>query len=155
MSVDVESSDAVILTRRGRERLESRLDRALDRAAELAKTIATDPEHGRDDVDEHLRLVKEIEDLARALGRATMVTDVDEDPQIVELGDEVDIEFEDGEVETFVLVHPVEASTDDASISVNSPLSQALLGHRPGDTVRVEAPAGTYTCTIRARRRAA
>lgn len=154
MSTSVSTDAAVILTSRGRARLEERLDRAFDRAAELAARIATDPEQRQDDMVAHRHLVTEIEELTRALGHATMVREVDEDPQIVELGDEVDVEFDDGDVETYVLVHPVEASTDDASISVDSPLSQALLGRRPGDRVAVAAPAGPYTCTIRARRRA-
>ena len=154
MSSSTLTDTAVVLTSRGRARLQQRLDRALDRVADLADRIATDPEQRQDDVAAHRRLVVEIEELTRALGRATMVADVDEDPQIVELGDEVDVEFDDGALETYVLVHPVEAPTDEASISIDSPLSRALLGRRPGDRVVVEAPAGTYTCTLRARRRA-
>lgn len=154
MPSSVPPDTTVVLTSRGRARLQERLDRALDRAADLATRIATEAEQRQDDVVAHRRLVAEIEELTRALGHATMVADVDEDPQIVELGDEVDVEFDGGDVETYVLVHPVEASTDEASISVDSPLSQALLGRRPGDRVAVEAPAGPYTCTIRARRRA-
>ena len=153
MSSSVSTETTVVLTSRGRARLQERLDRAVERAAELATRIATDPEQRHEDVVAHGRVMAEIGELRRALGHATMVADVVEDPQIVELGDEVDVEFDDGDTETYVLVHPLEASTDDASISVDSPLSQALLGRRPGDRVSVDAPAGSYTCTIRARRR--
>lgn len=154
MSSPVSTDTTVVLTSRGRTRLQDRLDRALDRAAMLATRIANDPDQRHEDVVTHRQVTAEIADLRRALEQATMVTDVDEDPQIVELGDEVDVEFDDGDRETYILVHPLEASTDDASISIDSPLSQALLGRRPGDRVSVDAPAGAYTCTIRARRRA-
>lgn len=143
----------VVLTTRGRERLQSRLDRALARERELDTQIAASAEGREDDVRARARLRAEIHDLTRTLAHPTMITDVDEDPRIVELGDEVDVEFGPGDVETYVLVHPVEASTDEASISVDSPLSKALLGHRVGETVTVQAPDGAYTCTIRARRR--
>lgn len=146
-------ADDIVLTTRGRQRLQARLDQALTRAAELADRIASEPDHGQD-VEDHRRVVAEVEVLSRVLARAARVTDVDEDPEIVELGDEVDVEFPDGETETFVLVHPVESSTDEASISVDSPLSNALLGRRPGERVTVQAPAGSYECRIRARRRA-
>lgn len=146
-------ADAIVLTSRGRHRLQARLDQALTRAAELADRIASEPDHHQA-VEDHQRVVAEVEMLSRVLSRATRVTDVDEDPEIIELGDEVDVEFPDGETETFILVHPVESSTDEASISIDSPLSSALLGRRPGDRVTVQAPAGPYECRIRARRRA-
>lgn len=40
-----------------------------------------------------------------------------------------------GVVERFLIVHPVEAPLDDIRISVRSPLAQALLGHRAGEEV--------------------
>jgi len=45
-------------------------------------------------------------------------------------------------------VHAIEASVDDARISVESPLAKALLGRRVGDNVDVAVPNGTYWCSI-------
>ncbi len=58
------------------------------------------------------------------------------------------IRLDDGTDETYVIVHGVEAVVDDARISVESPLGQALLGRRVGDTVEVAVPMGSYRCTI-------
>lgn len=147
-------TDSIVLTERGRQRLRDRLDHVLDQVAELAERIVEDTDSGPEDVEAHRRLVAEVEDLTRTLATAVSVHDVDEDPSIVELGDEVDVEFPDGTTETFVLVHPLEASSDEASISIQSPMSRALLGRRPGERVTVEAPAGVYSCLLLARRRA-
>jgi transcription elongation factor GreA len=67
---------------------------------------------------------------------------------VVELGDEVLVEFAADETERFLLVDPVEAPLDDVRISVQSPLAQAVLGRRIGEQVEVEAPAGRYRCRI-------
>jgi transcription elongation factor GreA len=66
----------------------------------------------------------------------------------VEVGDTVTIRLEDGTEEAFVIVHAIEASVDDARISVESPLAKALLGRRVGDNVDVAVPNGTYWCSI-------
>jgi transcription elongation factor GreA len=72
---------------------------------------------------------------------------------VVELGDEVTVEFTAGETERFLLTDPVEAPLDQLRISVESPLAQALLGRRVGEQVEVQAPAGPYRCRILATRR--
>lgn len=48
--------------------------------------------------------------------------------------------FDDPEV--FQLVGPAEADPGQGRISYESPLGQALLNRRPGERVRVQAPAG-------------
>ncbi len=148
------SSDPVVLTSRGVSWLRERLDHVLAELAEVSRVDVPGSQRSSDDQALMRRLVVEVDDLTRALAHAVVVVDVDEDPSIVELGDEVDVEFDDGSTDTFVIVHPLEAPMDDASISVDSPLARALLGARPGDRVEVVAPAGAYACVIRARRRA-
>ena len=144
-----------MLTSRGVSWLRERLDHVLAELAEVSRADVRGSERSSDDQALAHRLVAEVDDLTRALARAVTVVDVAEDPTIVELGDEVDVEFVDGSRETYVIVHPLEAPMDDASISVESPLARALLGSRPGDRVEVAAPAGSYVCVILARRRAA
>jgi transcription elongation factor GreA len=67
----------------------------------------------------------------------------------VELGCHVTV-LEEGEdePETFRLVGRVEASPREGRISDESPLGRALLHHKAGDTVRVEAPDGDLVFKI-------
>ena len=67
---------------------------------------------------------------------------------IVELGDEVAVEFANDYTQRFLVVSPIEAPLDDLNISVESPLGQALVGRRVGDQVEVDAPAGRFRCRI-------
>ena len=71
-----------------------------------------------------------------------------ENPGIVELGDEVAVEFANDYTQRFLVVSPIEAPLDDLNISVESPLGQALVGRRVGDQVEVDAPAGRFRCRI-------
>lgn len=66
----------------------------------------------------------------------------------VRLGSRVTIAEDGGSPETYILVGPAEADPTRGKISYESPLGQALLGRMPGDTVTVEAPAGTLTFRI-------
>jgi len=50
--------------------------------------------------------------------------------------------------ETFRIVGPAEADPADGKVSDESPLGQALLGRRVGDTVTVEAPGGEIVFQI-------
>ena len=47
-----------------------------------------------------------------------------------------------GEAKTFVLVGSAEAKPLEGRISNESPVGQALMGHKVGDTVEVETPVG-------------
>lgn len=146
--------EATVLTAAGRRQLESRLDRSLGALADLAERMS----HGQaseEDREEHRWLLHHVEQLSAVLQRAHDVGDVDEDPSVVELGDEIDVEFDDGTVGTYALVDPIETSSAEARISTASPLGRALLGARPGACVTVRAPAGAYRCVVRERRRLA
>ena len=69
----------------------------------------------------------------------------------VTLGSRVTV-VEEGsdEAETFRIVGPAEADPIKGNVSNESPLGSALLGHRVGDTVTVEAPAGEIIFQITA-----
>lgn len=153
MAASSARTDLPVLTSAGRRDVQQRLDRALEALARVAERMNSG-ERGPEELAEHRRLLEQVEQMSAVLRRAARVTDVDEDPTIVEVGDEVDVEI-DGQVDTYALVHPVEASAADGRISIASPLGRALLGARPGDQVVVDAPAGPYTCTVRERRRLA
>ena len=141
-----------VLTAAGRRDVELRLERAQEALVKLDERMKAG-ERTPDEIAEHERLTAQVEQLTAILEQSSDVAAVDEDPTIVEVGDEVDVEDEDGDVETYALVHPAEANASEGRVSVESPLGQALLGARPGDEVVVQAPGGAYTCVVRDRRR--
>ena len=69
--------------------------------------------------------------------------------ETVETGSVVGIKYEgDDDVEWF-LIGSIEERRDDVSvISPSSPLGQALLGYKPGDTVNFQAPNGELQVQI-------
>jgi len=154
MSASSARPDVMVLTSDGRQHLNERRDRALEALAQVAERLKAG-QAGEEDLAERQRLLGQVEECNRVLARAADVAAVDEDPTIVEVGDEVVVEDDEGGVETFALVHPAEANADDGRISAASPLGRALLGARPGDRVVVDAPAGAYPCVVRTRRRLA
>ena len=71
---------------------------------------------------------------------------------IVQMGSKViviDKEFEEDGPSTFMIVGSTEADPDDGKISNESPLGQALLGHKVGTVVDVHAPAGIIKYEIK------
>ena len=51
-------------------------------------------------------------------------------------------ETESGDEYTYTIVDVEEASAAESKISVQSPMAQGLLGHKPGDVVKVQLPGG-------------
>ncbi len=67
----------------------------------------------------------------------------------VEQGSVVGIRYEGDDDTEWFLIGSIEERRDDVAVmSPNSPLGQALLGHKPGDTVSYEAPNGTLSVSI-------
>ena len=134
----------VVLTSEGQRRLAVR-------AAWLATELVPRLAHSQDGwaSGEYERAVSELARLTRILGKAMTTHELPpEDAGIVELGDEVVVEFATGDTERYLVVDPIEAPLDDVRISVESPLAQALIGRRAGEQVEVNAPAGRYRCRI-------
>jgi len=69
-------------------------------------------------------------------------------PGIVELGDTILIENQDGKIEQFVLVGSTESNPTEGKISNESPVGKALLGKKTGDIVKVKIPAGLLELRI-------
>jgi transcription elongation factor GreA len=66
---------------------------------------------------------------------------------LVEVGSKVTVES-DGRKEQYVIVGSAEASPANGKISNESPVGRALMGHRPGETVKMSVPAGTIEMKI-------
>jgi transcription elongation factor GreA len=67
---------------------------------------------------------------------------------VVAAGTVVTTTDEDGDVETFLLGSREDRPEGLAVVSANSPLGQALMGAKVGDTVSYAAPAGTFAVTV-------
>lgn len=68
---------------------------------------------------------------------------------VVRVGVEVVVQEEGEGPETFFIVGAAEADPKQGKISHESPLGSALMGHKVGDKVKVNAPAGQLTFKIK------
>lgn len=83
------------------------------------------------------------------IARANIIDFSGDAPDQVKFGAYVTITDEDsGEEKTFRIVGDLEADITRNKLSIGSPLSKALMGRRPGDTVEVTVPKGTKEYSI-------
>jgi transcription elongation factor GreA len=93
-------------------------------------------------------LEQRIAELERTLAEVEVVPGTDELHTEVSLGCHVVIRDTEGEQEEYVIVDHAEADPRLGRISQTSPVGRALLGHRTGDEVNVETPAGVRRLKI-------
>jgi transcription elongation factor GreA len=68
---------------------------------------------------------------------------------VIVVGSHVTLRPDDSnEKEAYTIVGPAEADPTNGLISNESPLGKALLGHKKGDRVQVDAPAGSFVVHI-------
>jgi transcription elongation factor GreA len=69
---------------------------------------------------------------------------------VVQVGATVTIQVQDNgsEAEVYTIVGPAEANPREGRISNESPLGRALMEHREGDIVRVDAPGGSFIVSL-------
>ena len=67
---------------------------------------------------------------------------------VVQLAARVTIQEDNLEPEIYTVVGPAEANPREGYISNESPLGRALLDHRAGDLVTVNAPDGAFTVRV-------
>ncbi|CAL9282479.1 GreA/GreB family elongation factor [Streptomyces sp. SudanB182_2057] len=91
------------------------------------------------------RLDRRIEDITERLREAASAGPAPTD--VVGVGSTVTVRFPDGETETLRIGEVAEA-LDQTLVTVDSPLGRALLGRRPGDTVRYDTPDGPATAVL-------
>ncbi len=137
-----------MLTQEGKLLLERRAQRLRDEVLPAIASRLAEPDRDAQVETEHRRATDELADIEYLIRHAPVAEETPGDPQIIEVGDEVTVGFEDGSTERYLIVHPLEATLDDLRISAESPLARALLGSRIGEVVEVAAPAGSYHCTI-------
>ncbi len=91
---------------------------------------------------------RKIRYLTRRLERAEVVRTEEIPQDAVRFGARVAVEDPAGKRSTYVLVGPDEADPTRGLVSFRSPLGQALLGRRRGDTTTVRRPAGEITLSV-------
>lgn len=92
--------------------------------------------------DDQAHLETKIKRLSERL-RAARVVEGTSDPDVVGFGSTVEVIDEaSGRKLTFTLVGPTEADLKTGLLSAESPVAQALVGARAGDTVSAETPGG-------------
>ena len=98
--------------------------------------------------DEQAKLEADIMELEAAL-RNVLVIDGEISTDAVNVGTTVRVKYlDDGEEEEFVIVGARESDPMNNKISNESPVGTALLGHKSGEVVSVEAPDGAYDLKI-------
>jgi transcription elongation factor GreA len=66
----------------------------------------------------------------------------------IQVGSRVEIQEEGSEPEQFTIVGAAEANPAKGLISNESPLGKALLNHKAGEVIQVDAPAGSFVVKI-------
>jgi transcription elongation factor GreA len=147
----------VLLTKDGLRRLEVELDQLVQvRRGEVAERIRQAREFG--DISENAEYTEakneqslvegRIQTLEAMIRNAVMIEDAPREAGVVTVGASVTVGTEDGE-ETYAIVGAAEADPLHGRISNESPLGQALMGHRAGEEVEWTSPSGTSRVTIR------
>ncbi len=98
--------------------------------------------------DEQAKLEADIVELEAAL-RNVLVIDGEISTDAVNVGTTVRVLYlDEGDEEEFTIVGARESDPMNNKISNESPVGVALLGHKSGETVNVEAPDGMYELKI-------
>ena len=151
-------ADEVILTKEGKEELEKRLEYLkLTARAEITERIKTAREFG--DLSENAEydaakneqaiIEGEIQEIEEKLKHAVIIKDSAK-KGVVSLGSKVDIlDEESQELMTYEIVGTTEADVEMGRISNESPIGNALLGRKAGETLTVNVPAGNVSITIK------
>ena len=146
----------VQLTTEGKKRLEAELVELRDvKLRDLYKSVqdantnneASDSSEYEEIKDELVYTEARVRELEKLIETAE-VLELGSPDGVVVLGSQVTVRFDDGETDTWLLVTPEEASLPDGSVSTDSPIGQALLGSKDGDSIAVKTPSGDLNYTV-------
>lgn len=145
--------ERIVLTREGRDKICSELELLKGpKRREIAKDLAEARAHG--DLSENAEydaakeaqahLEKRISSLESTLMRAQILDEKAVPKDQALLGATVKLkDVNTSEEFDYMLVSEEESDFDQDKISASSPVGKAILGHKVGDMVEVEVPAGT------------
>jgi transcription elongation factor GreA len=88
-----------------------------------------------------------IQELEMLLANARVIEETGK-MDVIQVGATVTLQEGDNEPEVYTIVGPAEANPREGRISNESPLGRALMDHRAGDQVRVDAPGGSFYVSV-------
>jgi transcription elongation factor GreA len=150
--------EKIPITKEGLEKLRKELShlKGVERPKNI-RAIAEAREHGDISENAEYHAAKErqsflegrINELDSVINRSEVI-EIDKGPaDRVVFGRTVSVyNLETDEESTYQLLGPYEAEPEKGSISVKSPLGQALIGREPGDAVKVKTPKGIQELEI-------
>jgi len=144
------------LTREGYDKLQEELEflRTV-RRQEIANRLHEAMEGGElienaeyeDAKNEQAFVEGRIKELEILLATARVIAD-EEKHENIQVGTKVTIKEKGSDSETYIIVGAAEANPRGGRISNESPLGKALMNHRSGEVVKVEAPGGSFEVHI-------
>ncbi len=145
------------LTREGFEKLQAELDELRNnRRKEIAVRLQEAMEDGElienaeyeDAKNEQAFVEGRIKDLDLLLATARIIDECENEQGFIQVGTTVTLQEDGYEPETYMIVGPAEADPLLGRISNESPIGRALINHKVGETVKVDAPGGNYSVLI-------
>jgi len=91
---------------------------------------------------------RRVQFLTKRLDSAVVVRPEELGGDVIRFGARVEVEDEDGQRKTYMLVGPDESDPASGKLSFQSPLGQALMKRKVGDVVVVKRPAGEIEIEI-------
>lgn len=93
--------------------------------------------------EKQAHIEKRIAELEDKLSRVELVENLNIDLETINIGATVKLEdLKSKEKLTYILVGPDESDYAQNKISVTSPVGKGLLGHKKGDNIKIQVPAG-------------
>jgi len=144
------------LTRQGYQKLQEELDfLRTNKRQEVAKRLHEAMEGGELIEDAEYEAAKNeqafvegrIQELEMLLANARVIEEKGK-MDVVQVAATVTIQEEGCEPEVYTVVGPAETSPREGRISHESPLGRALLNHKAGDVVTVDAPDGSFSVRV-------
>lgn len=142
----------VLLTSEGLQKLQDELDNLKNvrrkentEALKVAKSFGDLSENSEYDEakNEQAEIEARIAEIENMLKNAEIIDEDGIATDIVSIGAKISVkDIEDGEINEYLIVGSTEADPMKGRISDESPVGAALLGHKVGEVVVVEAPMG-------------
>ncbi len=138
------------LTREGVSEIEAELEELVAQRGPIAERIKTAREFG--DLSENAEYSSARQEQERVEGRIAEIEHILQNVKVikkpkgdskVQLGSTVKLKSTAGKAKEFQVVGTVEADPLNGKISDESPIGQALLGKKEGETVEISTPADT------------
>ncbi len=127
-----------------RQEVAARLREAMEDGGDMGVDLDAEYEAAK---NEQAFVEGRIQELETLLANARVIENSGK-REVVDVGATVTIKEGRSQPEVYTVVGRAEANPREGRISNESPLGQAILDHRAGDKVDVEAPGGSFTVKI-------